>query len=138
MTTTTKRRIVGLAMTGLSAWPCAQMWLVARYDLSPWKLAGWGMYAAPRPEFLGLEIFGGPVGAEGEKLTSPNPELSQAANDFLERWRWLGRLAQPDEVASLVRQQHPEWASIRIVAYKPVLDRATSRVVLSETPFEYP
>ena len=29
-----------------TAWPLAQIALVYTHDISPWKLAGWGMYAA--------------------------------------------------------------------------------------------
>lgn len=119
----------------VTLWPAGQMWLVARYDVSPWKLAGWGMYSAPRPQLLGMEIFGSSGGGSEDQLRDPTPELRQAANDFLERWRWLGQLAQPTELVALVRARHPEWQRIKVVAYKPTLSRTSSRIEMRATPY---
>src|SRR5262249_39698209 len=42
----TKMVVAGLA--ALTLWPLMQLAICARWDASPWKLAGWGMYATPR------------------------------------------------------------------------------------------
>jgi len=53
-----KSRIVHLGLALVAVWPLVHMTLVRRFDVSPWKLAGWGMYATPRFDLLGMEIYG--------------------------------------------------------------------------------
>mgnify|MGYP001616078877 CR=1 FL=1 len=69
-----KTTVVAGALAALTLWPLVHLWLVARYDVSPWKLAGWGMYSAPRSRSLGMEVFGRPAG-DGplEHLSQPSP-----------------------------------------------------------------
>ena len=47
MSTERKTRLFGIALLVLGLWPAVQIGLVARYDVSPWQLAAWGMYASP-------------------------------------------------------------------------------------------
>ena len=42
-----KRVWVQRALLALTFWPVVQIGLVFTLDVSPWKLGGWGMYAAP-------------------------------------------------------------------------------------------
>jgi hypothetical protein len=77
-------------------WPLAHIWLTIRFDMSPWKLCGWGMYSEPRFGMLGMEIAGRVSGTGDEqRLDAPSPELQGLANEYLERYRWLRRLAHP-------------------------------------------
>ena len=48
MTTAAKARVVRAALVLLALWPVVQHALVRGTEVSPWKLAGWGMYAAPQ------------------------------------------------------------------------------------------
>jgi hypothetical protein len=133
-----KQWLVAGLLLAVTGWPPIQMWLVARYDLSPWKAAGWGMYSAPRPNQLGLEIFGIDGTGQEQRLRQPSTELRTAVGAFLERWRWLGRLADPSELGPLVRRIHPDWGALRIVAYKPVLNRQTGYLEMTETTYRLP
>lgn len=100
--------------------------------MSPWKLAGWGMYAAPRFGLIGMEVYGRASAAEPwQQLTAPSPELQAAAGSFLERHRWLRRLASSRELEALVRSEHPAWRDVRIVVSYPLLDRESGMVVLT-------
>ena len=128
----TKARVVHAALALLTLWPAVHLALVARYDLSPWKLAGWGMYSTPRFGLIGMEIYGRPAGEEEwRQLTAPGPALRAAATDFLERHRWLRRLASAREVIDLARDEHPEWDQIRVMISYPAIDGSTGRVVLT-------
>jgi hypothetical protein len=132
MSATTKTRVVHAALVLLTVWPAVHLGLVARYDLSPWKLAGWGMYSAPRFGLIGMEVYGQRAGrADWEQLTAPSAALRTAAAEFLERHRWLRGLASAREVIGLVRGEHPEWEHVRLVVAYPVLDRTTGMVVLT-------
>ena len=41
-----------LAFQFAALWPIGHAALVARYDVDPWKLAGWAMYTRPTPPLL--------------------------------------------------------------------------------------
>jgi hypothetical protein len=127
-----KQRIVHGALLLLALWPLAHLALVARDDLSPWKLAGWGMYTTPRFGMLGMEVFGrARAGDDWQQLVAPTPATRDAATAFLERHRWLRRLASSDALVAAVYAEQPAWREVRIVVSYPVLDRTTSRVRLA-------
>jgi hypothetical protein len=132
-------RIVYAGLAMFTLWPAVHIGLVERYDLSPWKLAGWGMYSAPRFDLAGMEVYGrASESEEFEKLTAPAPELRDEATRFLERYRWLRRLAQPDTFVRLVRERHPQWRDVRVVIYQPSLERDSGMVVMNSVVHEYP
>jgi len=75
-----KRRVARGLLVFTALWPCVTLWLQARFDVDPWKLMSFGMYAAPgrRPEDVQLNVGG------------------QEAEAY-RKWRWtLGRLASPE------------------------------------------
>lgn len=131
MTPQTKSRLVHAALALLLVWPAVHLGLVARYDLSPWKLAGWGMYSAPRFGLIGMEVYGRPAaGGEWQQLTTPSPAVAALATSFLERHRWLRRLASHREMVEQIRAEHPQWSDIRVVVSYPALAEDTGKVVL--------
>jgi len=132
MALATKTRIVHAALLALALWPLVHLGLVWRYDLSPWKLAGWGMYATPRFGLIGMEVFGRASGREPwQQLTVPAPEVRAEAGAFLEQHRWLRGLASSSRLEGVVRAQRPDWTELRVAVSYPVLDRATGRVRLT-------
>jgi hypothetical protein len=127
-----KSRIVSVALLAVALWPVVQMVLVRRYDVSPWKLAGWGMYATPRFGMVGMEVYGrSSSSGDWQQLVAPSPGVRDAATAFLEQHRWLRRLASSRELAGLVRAERPEWRQIRIAVSYPVLDPASGMVRLT-------
>lgn len=127
-----KTAVVATALAALTIWPLAHLWLVARYDISPWKLAGWGMYSAPRSRSLGMEVFGRTDGERPlEHLSQPSPAVREEASRFLERYRWLRRLASPAALAIAVIAARPDWAEVKIVIFEPDLDRRSGMMVMS-------
>jgi hypothetical protein len=134
-----KGKILAVALCALTAWPAVHIYLVKRFDLSPWKLGGWGMYASPRFGMLGMEVYGR-TGADAEwtKLTAPSAELRNEATVFLERYRWLRRLARPDALTQGALQAHPEWRELRVIVFQPELDKQTGMVVMKQVSYDYP
>ncbi|MBY0277787.1 hypothetical protein K2Z84_20830 [Candidatus Binatia bacterium] len=127
----TKRRVVHGALLLLAVWPLAHLVLAWRYDLSSWKLGGWGMYATPRFGLVGMEAYGRAApDAAWQQVTAPSPAARDAANLFLEQHRWLRRLAPASDVARTLHADHPDWRELRLVVSYPVLDRASGRVRL--------
>ena len=122
--------IVHVALLAFTLWPLVHIGLVWRFDLSPWKLAGWGMYSAPRFGTLGMELYGHDATRDQwQQLTTPTAPLQTAAAAFLERHRWLRGLAGDHGLVTAVRVDHPEWDALRIVVAYPEIDRQTGYVV---------
>ena len=115
------------------------MYLVTHFQLSAWKLAGWGMYATPRPSFLGMAVFGRQPGrGEFEALRSIPAPCQAQASEFLNQQRWLGQLVRPDELARSLREQMPQFADLRIVTFVPTLDRESGMIIVKQLGYEYP
>lgn len=130
MSARSKSTVLGVALVALTLWPLVHIGLVRRYGLSPWKLAGWGMYAAPRSRSLGMEVFGRPAGGGPlVHLTNPPPAVRDAAGPYLERHRWLHRLACPHALAATIAAAEPGWDDITIAVFEPELDRANGMIV---------
>jgi hypothetical protein len=131
LTTSTKTAVVATALAGLTIWPLVHLWLVARYDISPWKLAGWGMYSAPRSRSLGMEVFGRPRGGGGlDHLSQPTPDARALAGVYLERHRWLRKLVRPTALAETVAEARPDWDEVKIAVFEPALDRTSGMIVM--------
>lgn len=127
-----KTHIVHATLLVLALWPIVHIGLAWRYDVSPWKLAGWGMYSTPRFGMIGMEVYGrDPASGGWEQLVAPAPEVQTVAVTFLERHRWLRGLATTDELAAAVARAHPEWDALRIVVAYPRIDLQTGMVVLT-------
>jgi hypothetical protein len=128
-----KARIVHAALLVLALWPIVHIALAWRYDISTWKLAGWGMYSTPRFGMIGMEVYGrDPAVGQWEQLVAPSAEVQTIAVVFLERHRWLRRLAGADDLIAAVGRTHPQWDALRIVVAYPHIDLDTGMVVLGQ------
>jgi hypothetical protein len=109
-----KKALVYTALVGLTLWPAVHIWLVKSYGVSAWKLGGWGMYATPRPKFLGMEVFYRERGvSEYQRLRKPPGPVEAVAKNFIERYRWLGHLAFPQDFARALLAMNPGWEQCR-------------------------
>lgn len=139
MKPTGKVRVVHAALVMLTLWPLVHLWLVTRFDISSWKLAGWGMYATPRLRRVGLEIFGLVRDTQArERVTVLPPDVRSEAVAFIERHRFLRRLARPDALGRLMLTAHPEWERVSVVVMWAEVDRTTGMVVMRQLEHEYP
>ena len=138
MSRTTKRRVLHAGLVLFTLWPLAHIYLVRRFNMSAWKLAGWGMYATPRPTFSGLQVLGRrPDSKQFEEIRSLPPRWQTDARHFLDDQRWLGRLLRPKMLARSLKHQMPEFADLRIVVFTPALDRQTGMIVVKPMTYEY-
>jgi hypothetical protein len=136
---TLKRRVLYAGLLLFTLWPLAHMYLATHFQVSPWKLAGWGMYATPRPSFVQMAVFGRrPDRREFEGLTSIPAPCQEQARLFLSGERWLGQLIRPDELARSLRKQMPAFADLRIITGVPTLDRETGMIIVKQVEYEYP
>jgi hypothetical protein len=132
-----KKSAVRALLVALTLWPAVHIWLVKSYGVSAWKLAGWGMYSVPRPKFVGMEVYYREQGGTTDvRLHNPEAKVAAVANDFLERYRWLGRLAFPDTFMEAMLELNPSWERVRVTVYQPVMDRETAMMIMREHVFE--
>jgi hypothetical protein len=132
---TSKRIVVYAFLVAFTLWPLVHIGLVKRYDVNPWKLAGWGMYSAPQlPAWLQLfALTSDSVGIY--ELQTVQPALQPAVDEFLRR-RWgLRQLVEPDDLARAMLDYYPGIDGVRIVVVQPFLDRHTG--MIEERTFTY-
>ena len=121
-----KQRILALALLIFALWPLAQRVLVARYDVSPWKLFGWAMYAAPRYP-LRIFLYGSVDGDPEFRITTLSPVAYEAVLDYKTRRAGLGTLVSQGEMARAVLRERPDLDILRVVVEVRKLDRVTAR-----------
>ena len=132
-----KRIFVYALLTVFTVWPLVHIGLVKRYDVNPWKLAGWGMYSAPQlPAWV--QLFGLTSDSVGiYELQTVQPALQPAVDRFLRRRRGLGQLAEPDALARAMLEYYPAVDGVRIVVVQPFLDRETGMIDERMATYEY-
>ena len=130
-----KRRAVHLALAAFALWPVVQIGLVRAYDVNPWKLAGWGMYAVPqipaRVHVWGL------TAKESYEVGSLPPETQRSLDTFLERRRGLRGLARPTALGKQMLAHYSAIEGIRIVVIQPRLNPRTGLIEERATTYEY-
>ena len=127
-----KRRIIGIGLVLFALWPLAQWTLVATYDVNPWKLAGWAMYARPSlpPSINLFELR--------DRGVRPLPPETWTASenerlrDYLARRHVIGRLADVDELARDLLAGHRELSGLVILLTTRSLDEDAMLRAISE------
>ena len=97
-----KRKLLAALLLALALWPFAQRALVARFDVNPWKLAGFAMYATPAPPLLVAVLV-----PEGDAFTplaahTLEAEARAALEQFQMRRHAVGALVEPSALAAQV------------------------------------
>jgi hypothetical protein len=120
-----KRRSVIAFLVLFAVWPAVHRALVAGFDVNPWKLGGWAMYARPHfpPELRVYVVRGGSERRLG-RLTAWEQLL---ADELVERRFTLGELASADDLAhALLERTRGDGVAIELRTR--FLDPATSRI----------
>ena len=129
--------MVNIALAFCALWPAVQMALVARYGVNPWKLAGWGMYAAPQlTPLVSVECLTPDTVGRYELLTV-QPEWERELAEFVQRRRGLGRLARPDRLGRRLLEVNPAVTGVEITVEQPVLDRRTGMIEGQTSTYRY-
>ena len=132
-----KRSVVHTALILFAVWPAVQIGLVKRYDVNPWKLAGWGMYSAPQIP-CDVRVFGLTPDTVGiYELKTIQPELQPALEEFLRWRRGLRNLAEPDDLARAVLDYYSAIDGVSILVVQPVLNRHTGKIEEESTTYDY-
>lgn len=137
MTSAGKKQVLAAALIVFTVWPALHIVIARQTGMSSWKLAGWGMYATPRLKASTLHVYGRSATGSFQPLTRPNPAVQQQAALFLERFRWLSTLAQPNALAATIAAAAPGLHELRVYVLEPVLAADTGMIQQREVVYEY-
>jgi hypothetical protein len=132
-----KRIVVCAGLVLFTAWPAAHLGLVQRYDVNPWKLAGWGMYSAPQFPAEIRVVCHTPDAVGAYELRTIQPELEPAMLAFLERRLGLGRIVEPAQFARALLDFYPAIDGVSITVLQPTLDPRTGMIKESPSTHSY-
>ena len=136
MTITTKQRVFLAGLIVFTLWPIVHHGLVLKYEINPWKLAGWSMYCV-RPAPIEVEVLTDAASLpEGWAMGLP-PEVQQAVDQFEYDRRMWGLLEPPDAVAHAAFTAAPELRAVRIRVKDRRLDRETAHIVQKIDEYDY-
>lgn len=128
-----KRRLVLAFLVCLAAWPLAHRFLVASFEIDPWRLCGWAMYCTPK---LRVEVALVPERAGRPIELDLPPPLREEADRFVERRAVLGRFVNPALLArSALNRLDADSVVLTIQHHR--LDPRTNRIVGTREYFRY-
>jgi len=131
------RRAAAAAVVAWAAlWPLVHRFLVARYEIHPWKLGGFAMYTTWVDTHVALfEPMGDRLALIDER-SLPEPALA-ALVAFRGARGALGRFSRPDELAATVFAERPRTRALLVVVQRQWLDRESARIASSKVTFPY-
>lgn len=136
MTATRKRQVLTAGLIAFALWPLVQIALVHRFGVSPWKLAGWGMYSTPRiAPGIGVLVQRGEE--EPAPMTDVPADVLTACAEYAPKRLWLRDLAPPDAIGALILARLPAYERVTITIYQPVLDTETGMVRTEAETYSY-
>ena len=133
MSFVTKRRLVLAFLVCIATWPLAHRFLVARFEIDPWRLCGWAMYCTPK---LQVEVAVVPERAGRPIELDLPPSLREEANRFAGRRAVLGRFVNPVLLARHALDRL-EADSVVVTIQHDRLDPQTNRIIGTREYFRY-
>jgi hypothetical protein len=129
MSASHRKQALALLVCLLALWPAVHLWLSARYEIDPWELFGWGMYALPSPQVhIRLEQL-----VDSRPLIVRPSDETRALLDELARARTrFGQLVSLEDTASRILTHEPQMQGIVLVVRRWHLDRETANFDFTE------
>ena len=125
------RRVARALLVSAAVWPLVALALQHRWDVDPWKLMGFGMYAtsARRPADLSVELY-------ARRATVWSPVVLAGDLERFKRDRQaLGELESVDPLLRRVLEETGAETA-RVVLRAPRLDAATARTRIQTWTYE--
>ncbi len=124
-----KARVLLGILCSLALWPVVQRQLVTRFEIDPWKFAGFAMYAT----WTGTVVVPLEPAPGGGLTPMDETALPAFARDALHRFRRdrpaLGKLLPPDELAQTLFAARPEIDGLVVAIQRMQLDPKTARII---------
>lgn len=124
-------------------WPAVHAILVARYEIDPWELFGWSMYARPAARVQILVEVARHEEVEAGKETAYRPlrAMGQTRDNikkFARRRTALGELASTATLAKTLQDEDPTLSELRITTRSIQLDPKTAHLVAQDRQTLHP
>lgn len=132
-----KRGVVVAVLLFVAFWPLVHRGLVARYDVNPWKLAGFAMYTTPTPPVQVVLFRRGAGGLVPIDERSLSPELQRRLARFRVERHALGALRRPDALGAALLEARPELAWVVVAVQRMQLDPGSARMTSRREQFVY-
>jgi hypothetical protein len=121
-----RRAAFGL-LAFVALWPAVTLVLQARWSVDPWKLMGFGMYAAPARRLEDVQLFLSVRRGDGWQPIEASVVAEESAR-FIRWRRSLGRLISADDLArAMLTATKADEARAEVRVRR--LDATTARVV---------
>jgi hypothetical protein len=131
-----KRVTLGLLLF-IAAWPLVHRVLVMRFEVNPWKLGGFAMYASVVPP-LRVTVFHdtaqGVVPLDERRLPAP---VRQRLRRFRIERHALGQFRSADDTGRSILSALPELEWVVISVQRLTLDPETARMRASRKRYRY-
>ena len=123
-----RHTVVGL-LAVLAVWPIVHRGLVARYEISPWKLYGWAMYCDVVSSVMRVRV----MEIDGRRIlykAGPNlpPYVRREWNRFQDFRRVFGLLHEPDALGAALLRALPNALRVEIQVVRTQLDPESSLI----------
>ena len=132
-----KRAIAVAILVWVCLWPLAHRVLVAIWDVNPWKLGAFAMYATPTPPVQVVLLKKGNAGL----VPIDERTLPQGVRAVLDRFRIerhaLGRLRLPDDVGRATLRASPNLEWLVVAVQRMLLDSDSARMTSRRDEYVY-
>lgn len=135
MSLRTKQRLAFAVLAAYLCWGPVHRWLVARYDLNPWKFGGMAMYATAAPR-IGIGFYRDVEGRLEPLEIRGRPSDHPLFLEYYQARRHAGQWARPDALAEWIFA-HTDADAIAIVVTRRMLDPETDRIVGGRRGYRY-
>jgi len=129
-------RFVVSLLVVVAVWPLLHRAGVAAWELNPWKLAGFAMYATHTTTLVVLLEPGAGVWHPLDERALA-PAARQGLAEFRRQRDALGRLRSPREMARLVFETEPARAHLLVTVQRLNLEPATARIGSRKSHYFY-
>jgi hypothetical protein len=132
-----KRRLAIGILVWVAAWPLGHRALVAAYDVNPWKLGGFAMYATAIPpiQVVAFEKAGDRLEPLDEHQLAPDAQ--RALLRFRIGRHALGRLRRPDDLGEALLRARPDLAWVLVAVQRMSLDAESARMTSTRQQYVY-
>lgn len=115
MSTAIKKRVLLLLLMLFALWPPAHHLLVLRYQLNPWKFAGWSMYCTPPNQVTVLAVDVGGAVRRPLPLAMAPPAVRRQLSIYHGTREQFGVFARPHRLANAILRAEPRIRELVIV-----------------------
>ena len=123
-------------LIALMVWPIIHMFLVDKYDISPWKLFGFAMYTTAHKIEVEVRVEGSKDKQSATASRASDNMMSQY-NDFFNKRYILGKFHRPDEFCTNILESNKAFEKVTITIDTIRLEGKTGMLTSTAQTYHY-